>query len=496
MDDDINIENIDDQFEQYKDSDDWEKRTDLAEAYLNIFYEMCYDFACDKLPEDGVEELMPLVERIEVLRGNTSWSLRANVYHILMEQAENQDDMQAIIMNGELSVDSLFRQLKEEKETKHLVYGSLSMTYYTLMRHVPEEAVVYWKKSVHYIKESILDNPANANWILYFNLLYLHTTPENFELQASQAAEAEAFRNWCLSLEDDDQVISYTIASLLIRFRESTNYNVPDDFVFPNEEYYFWLEKSLSDPKAGLSPIETSGAGHFYKKEGARLQRIDLLERALDYFEKTYYEELDNSGFSIYYIADVLEKTADVYKQNGSQNESDLYMTKALEWYEDKQEIIQHNFSLIHHYTEFLERCYHYTGNIQHPSLDFIQSMIKLTEEVGKGYYSGPYLMQARFALHQKQEHATVAFLCKMLLLHELCVEGPVQDFYNDLTKGDFPYVEKFLENTLLFMKEVSKGYCYNPQIKFEKLNLMDDVTVIESWIIRKGEIRKNTNKE
>jgi hypothetical protein len=484
-------ENIDELFERCKVSGTWQEKENLAEAYLDIFNEMCYDFACSKLTEDGIQELYPVVEKIEWLKGSNEWSLRAQTYHILMEDAEMREDNLSVIKNGQLAIEALSKQLEQGAEEKYIVYQSLSYCYYTLIPYLAEDAVLYWKKSLQYSKESILENSREANWIQYFTIMYSSLKQETFTLTELIVREQNLFRKWSLALEEKEGSLSFVIASKFIRFKEFEDDSAQDDFMFPEKEYFFWLEKSLEDEMPELNPMKISDAGHFYKKEGVRLQRIDLLERALAYFEKIFYKSSNEELFCIYYISDVLENIARIYTKQGFPEKCDTYITNALQWNEDKQELIQGNFSLLIHYAEFLERCYHHDGDIPRPAIDFIKSVVKQSEAIGGGYYSGPYFLQARLALEQKNEHLAMAFLCKNLLLHELCIEDQVKEFYNNLTKGVHPYLEKFLESTLLFMKEVTEGYYYNPVITFAELNLMNDVQVIETWIIRKGEIRK-----
>ena len=252
----------------------------------------------------------------------------------------------------------------------------------------------------------------------------------------------------------------------------------------------------MFDEIPDLGSMESSNAGHFYKKEGIRLQRIDLLERALIYFEKVFYNYSNNGAFCIYYISNVLENIAGIYKKAGLAEKAAACITKALEWNEEHYETIETNYSLLFHYAEFLVRSYDYREDVQIPSLDFILSIIKRAEIKGDGYYSGSYFLQTQIALIQKNEHLAVASVSKALLLHELCIDNVVEEFYENLTKGIYPYLEKFLESTLAFLKEIRINYCYNPTIKFTALNLMSDTEVIEAWIIRKGELRKRKNVE
>lgn len=469
-------EDIEDLYEQYKDTGTAAQKAELAEKYLDLFSELSYDFACGKLTEDGVELLLPIVEKIEVLQQTISWSLRAQVHELLMENAEANEDPERVIKHGKLAIEAAMNQLSEEEDKQQIYYERISFCYSSLMDYIPLEADELWEKSLQFIKASILDNASRANWVHYLKLIYLPSGEE----------ERSLFRQWALSL-DENRGLGFTIASSFIRYKELLEYTDPDT-PFPQDEYNFWLEKSLEDEPVEANNFEISGMGHFYRKEGVRLHRIDLLERSLIYFEKMFYEF--SEPFAIHYITDVLEQIAIIYRQLELYERADAIITQALEWNEDKQEFIEDNFSLLLHYARFLENCYHYPGNIPRPTLGFIHTIVRQAEETGQGYYSGPYLLQARMALVQKDERLAVVYLSKAMLLHELCIEDSIKEFFENLAKDTYPYLEKFLKNTIIFMKEVSEGYYFNPKIKFAELVQMSDDAVVEGWILRKAEIK------
>jgi hypothetical protein len=135
--------NIDDLFEQLKDSGNEREKAGLAESYLDLFHELSYDFACNKF--DDVEYLYTLVEKIEILKGAVSWSLRTQAYSMQMDQAETNADSAAVISNGHLAIEALYNQLTEGEEKKQFIYQNLAHYYYTLLNYLPDKAVEYWK---------------------------------------------------------------------------------------------------------------------------------------------------------------------------------------------------------------------------------------------------------------------------------------------------------------------------------------------------------------
>jgi hypothetical protein len=98
--------------------------------------------------------------------------------------------------------------------------------------------------------------------------------------------------------------------------------------------------------------------------------------------------------------------------------------------------------------------------------------------------------------MESKQERKAVRELSKMLLLHELCVNEGILEFYKTLDRTAFPYVEKFLKSTMMFMSEVKEGYVFDPKIKISELEEMSEEQIIDAWILRKAEIRKRARKE
>ncbi|MBC7485941.1 MAG: hypothetical protein H7282_04240 [Cytophagaceae bacterium] len=481
-------------FEQYKTSSTAEEKDELAILYQDSLNEMHYDFSCGKLTDDGVDLMMPIVEKIEFLNGCISWELRAQTYSILMDQAKDAGDHLAVTSNGQLAIDSLIHQLETEQEQRNQSYHGLANVHYTLVSYVLEDQIEHWKKSLQYIKAAILEEPQTANWTHYLELVFGRLQQETQALSACRNEEKKVFRNWCQTLEEKKGSLTFKIASQFARLKEFKNDSTQDEFLFPENEYLFWLEKSLQDDLPDLSGYEISDIGHFYKKEGMHLQRVDVLQQALRCYRKMIKEEDSGNGFAVYYVTDVLEQIAEVYWRSGDHATADEYMTEALLWNEDKLDHIGSNFSLQLHYAEFLERCESYEGSIIKPRLSFVLEMTKRAEELGEGYYSGPCYIQARLALKENQEHKAAALIAFSLLLHELTIEESLQAFQQHLPKGPFPYLQNFLADTLTFMQEVRANYYFSPKHTFATLRVLTEDEIMGAWILRKAEI-KNRNK-
>jgi len=483
-------EDPDQLFERYKHNGTQAQKEALAENYLDLFHELCYDYACGKLLPDGVQLLPEIVEKIEVLKDLTDWSLRAQAFEILMEDAEEREETEAVIKNGHLAIEASRRYVAEQGEYKQIYLNKISFCYYTLISYEPQAIDEYWMRSLEYSKNSICEDPEKANWIQYFHLLYSFLKNPTPRTVYEQAKERSFMREWSLSLGNNGSLY-FVIASSFIRYKEIQTYQ--EQFIFPEQEYLYWLEASLHEEKPQSSERRLSEAGHFYRKEGVRLKRIDLLEKALSLFQKMFYEE--GELFALYYATDALEQLAILHNARGNGVYADVAIQQALDWNEEHRELIGQNFSVLLHYAEFLERCYHYQGSIFKPSLSLIEEIAVQAEAKGEGYYSGPYLILARVAMESKQERKAVRELSKMLLLHELCVNEGILEFYKTLDRTAFPYVEKFLKSTMMFMSEVKEGYVFDPQIKISELEEMSEEQIIDAWILRKAEIRKHVRK-
>jgi len=193
----------------------------------------------------------------------------------------------------------------------------------------------------------------------------------------------------------------------------------------------------------------------------------------------------------VYYISDATEQMAIVYENLGMQEQADAAMTKALKWNEEQYEVIQSNFSLLSHYSEFLLRCHTYQGDIEKPSLAFIKTILLETEALGEGYYSGPYYLQAQIALLENESHRAVFYLCKNLLLHELNIEDSLILFQELDHTAHHPYVQNFLSLTLAFFKEVRADYYFSPKFTIAQLDEMTEEEIVTAWIVRKMELKK-----
>ncbi len=488
MNNNLDLDNLNELYVSCIENGSFEERELLSENYLDLFSELCYDFACGKLTKFGLSCLIPIVEKVEALKGRILWSSRAHTYMTLMEDAEKNNSKE-VIKFGERAIDALFHQMEEEPEDLKLAYENCTLCFYTLSKYDIDKELFYWEEALHYIKKAIQLDPIEANWIYYYKLLYTTLGKENLALIEKRKLEILNFKTLGHSLSYN-QGLYFIIASQLLRFKEVIDFEKSGEFIFPEGIYFYWLEESMAQPEALFTTFELSNAGHFYHKEGLRLKRLDLLKKALNYFRKLY----DDSNYGLYpitYISNVLEHIALLYKANGTIEMADDYMSRALLWNENKLDSIKNNFSSVLHYAEFLERCYSYSGTIPRPTLSTIKSIVSIAEKEGKGFYSGPYLLQARIASEENDETLAIVYICKSLILHELCIQEILIDF-NEKTSIEFaPKMKLFLEETLIFMKEVNEGYYYNPLIKWEELTTMNDVEILEVWTQRKEEIRK-----
>src|SRR5690606_726876 len=151
---------------------------------------------------------------------------------------------------------------------------------------------------------------------------------------------------------------------------------------------------------------------HFLYKEGKRLSNITIIEAAI-YHYQWLIERVEAPAFEVFYTASALENIAAIYLQNQEAAKADEFLNKAIAFYEEHLALVKSNPSVLMHYTEFLERCYHHQGNIQKPPLAHLHELAAQTEEEGEGMYSSPTMLRIRLALLESNEGDAVFHLTR-----------------------------------------------------------------------------------
>lgn len=478
----VDIERMDAYSERCLKEGAYDDKAELAEAYMQLFGQICYDYACSKYSYEGLQDILEIVEKVEMLQGETLWELRADAYMNLLEAAAEEDPEQTLFY-GEKCVEALNAYIAEVGE-EYIPYQKLSRVLHLLADQDDDKRFKHWKDALISIKKAVEIAPEEVNWIYYLQLLYTPLMEEDEDIEKNLPEEKKRFNELVETLQLV-QGIQYRIASDFHRLQDSGIYDISE------EEYVFWLDKSLErDAAVNYDFPELSDAAHFYHSEGVKRHRLDLLQRSLEYYLFQRNNE-PRAGFTIHYIAKNLEDIATVYQENGKPEKADDYLSQALSYYMEHEDVFMDNFSVLSHYGEFLERCYyHYNGKSDKPSIEKIRSIAKLAEKEGNGFYSGPFLLQARMALEEKNEDLAIFQLQRSLLLHELCIDKEIIKFSELYENSDFPKLNKFLKETLQFMKEVDEGYYYDPKIRWPEIQLMNKEQTNQVWENRMKEIR------
>lgn len=481
-----NFHGLDQLFEQYMQSGSAEDRELLAyEGYLSLLGEMRYDYACHKLTDTGISLLMPVVEKAELLLEEPLWELKADVLVILLDNAINHypEKVTAYFEEAENALHHFLKTSPEKAREAHQALAAI----HDLMVHAADDDFRknHWEQAVDHIKTSVNQDPKEADWHFYLTLLYL---PSAVSVE-DQRKEILYFEELTRSLEKQSPEMPYHFARAYHRLYEHLEWQKVDLSLFPEKEYLYWLDKARLWDGEGLEPIYLTEAGHFFNNEGNRLKRIDLLKAAIGIYEMCY-EPSGNNAFEVYYVASALESIAMLYEEKGEMAQAADFMDQASEVYENHLDSIRNNFSTLIHYAEFLERCYHYAGDIQKPSLQQIKELARLAEEEGNGMYSSPMMLLARVALSEQEEETAIFQITKSLILHELCIDNEVKKMREDISASSFEKLRKFLDDTLTFMLEVEENYYLDTQIKWDELKHMSENEVAKAWEERKQEIR------
>ena len=455
-------------------------KQNLLEAYISMLGQMQYDFACGKLNNQGLSALLPTIKIIEDLEEKPFYGFRAQIYMILMEVSEKDNFTEAknYCLKAIASLEEDFKVNKEDFQD-----GCNYMAECFLFLSKEANKSHYWIEALKWIKKSLEADPLNGNWFLYFKMIYL-PEDEFVKFKDLQNKEIEESKSYVKQLAN--KPILYTIiATQFKRLLEvSKNYNF-------DEEYFFFLNKSLEIPiKESMHILRLSDIGHFYHNEGVRLQRIDLLEKALEYHEFINKNE-DLNALSVYYLAKDYIEISNIYFNKKDHEASDNYLQTAADCFEVNYNVIKTKYSPLLHYFEFLVNSKLTNKNITLPTTQKIKSIGNKLITMGEGFYSDPYFLMAKIALNENNEELATAFITRSLILHELCIDKEILEFKNKYSNLKFEKLNKFLDKTIDFIQRVRKNYYYAPEIKWIELKEMNNNEVLSQWELVKARIEE-----
>lgn len=443
-------------------------RTEVMESgFMTLYSYFSYDQMCGKLGDFGLDLLDDVVESAEEFYGSPLRKLRAEVLHYRIDEtkATHVDQAKELALRA---VDEL--SLEIHSDLSALTFRA--RTYQQLAELDANRAVHYWKRATEDLKAA----GEFSVWILY------HQWPESItgmrEEQENVRAEFNQRMNQYLRQTPD------RIWSLLDDAVRMQEYHPSPEL---KKQLTLWLEIALHWKNEEAAPMLLRTGGLLLHKQGKAQQRAEYFAKAIECFEQFITKDRAHA-MEVYYMASVYTDWAALEESQG--NSGTPYLAKAWEVYREHEEIVRINFSSLLHYAEFLEQLYFNDQLTERPSQEEILSLAVAAEEMGKGYYSGPGMIQARIAIRHDDAETALYHLCRLLLRHELCIDDLIKNLRGSLTDNASREVTDFLDATLTFMADVSEGYYYDPAFSMEELNTLSRLETMEAWHQRQMEIR------
>jgi hypothetical protein len=465
------------------------EKEDLAlNGYESLFWEMNYDHACSKLTEDGMSFLLPMVDNMEILLGEKKWQHRSFALHILLEHAckNNPETALGILQD---TVNAFEQYLIAQPEEKLEIHRLLSLSYRWMMQTDPDTAFQFWQQAVSEIEKAIDADPEKASWSSLFDLLYI-PYPEHSGIKDAQKKLQEIFNKKTEELENTlGAAISYPIALAYQHLKEQLEWKNIEN-ISPESTALRWAEKAIAYNPDSITRIDLHECAEFFNRIGFHTQRIDFLLKTISLHERVI-KATDDCPMEIYYIASIWKQIAVIHLTNKEQILADEAIGQAQSIYKKHLNQIKSNRSSFLHYAEFLEYCYTYEGAIPKPTLSELKHVANEIEMESEGFLSYPYVLLMRIALFENNEQQAIIQGTKSLILHELCADSTFNGLCEEFADTNFNEFNHFLQETKLFMKEVSEGYYYNPDIKWNQLRTMSSEEIRMYWEKRKEEIRK-----
>lgn len=501
----LNLDELDNIFDTYIKKGSTEQKKELGDAYYDSFCDMSYDFACGKLTDYGISLLLPVLDKASLLLKEDLLEAYVSAHMTLLEDAieKHPDKVNEYFQSA---VNILEQFMKESPENEQEGKRNLGLVH-EMMTEYHHFNLDFWSKSITYIKESIQIKPIEGDWFSYLKLLYVPYEIRRTQKIDSNTAVDELYRQWdeyrikeigvfkpfVKTMIDTDSNSSLPLALAYKRLKEYLVWLKDDLASFPENDYGYWINEAKQWQGQNTTRIDLTEAAFFFKAEGIRLDKIDLLETATRLFQKLI-DKLEDTAFEVNYLAETWEAISNIHLKNKKYVLADKYLNKTVLLYDQFTNKVYSNPSVLMHYTKFLERCYLYPGNIVKPTLEKIKSLAQQTEEEGEGMYSEPTMLRIRLALYENKEKEAVFHVTRMLLQHELCIEDALRSLQQNPIVTPFPHLQEFLKDTLIFMKEIEENYYLDTKIKWDQLKVMDQDEIASSWEKRKIEL-KNREK-
>ncbi|MBL3658395.1 hypothetical protein [Fulvivirga sediminis] len=489
---DYNIAALFNLFEDLKNSSDKETKSNLAEGLLSLFANMDYDHACGKLTTDGINYLLPILEKAKILSNEPLLTYFSRAYLILLQEAiNNQEPEETILLYMEKAIEVNESVIHSDDEELQEAYHNLAMAFELILEHKP--SAYYLEQAYHNIQKSIAMDTNNGDWQLYLRLIFIPisaTAPNDQKaISTLQLSEKSNFQQFAEEKFMQNNNISMTICQSIHQLKEHLKWHKLPEALFPEDLYSPWIERALDWEINSSGRIEVNENAHFLHNEGIRLERIDLLNKAA-YLYQRLIDAVESPAFEVYYLAKNAEAISDIYLKQGELNKGYLYRNKATEIYETHIDTVMNNYSTHAHYTEFLFSNYFFDEPIHKPSIEELEKHAVLCEHEGNGHYSKPTSLRIKLALHENKEEKAIFLMSRLLILLELLYDE-VNDLLDTTDASKHPSFYQLLLDTKALFQEISDHYYYHPKLRWDDVKDMSPDTIISTWENRKAELKE-----
>lgn len=450
------------------------------EGYLSYLSQIAYDLICGKFPDAELIHFLDPIEKAESLLETKLWMQRGLSHFYIMEIDLKNKNLDAFFKNGTLAIEYFQKSIDQKDEDFEDNYNKMASIYENFAAELKVNQLKNWSLAIATLQEAIALNPLEAQWLLYIELLYsAYDIPSLRDLQKK---EKILFDQLVENIKSEN--IFHLIAMAYFKHYEYLKFTKKDLSLFPEEDYLFYLEKALVKTPHKLTYFSAIEAGQYFHKEGLRLKRIDALEVAISYYQRTIGTQEDRF-FGVRRLADIYEDMADIHQLNNNVPQANLALKKATSLFVENIEHVETEFSFALTYAEFLERGLTKDWYDAKPSISEAKKYAQLAERLGKGYNTTASAILTRLFLLENNEDEAIFTLIKELSLHDNCLNR----FLGDFQYTAWPKFSGFVSEHLKFFAEVRNNY-YDPQITWEELQKMSREEIFQYWEKRKTEIK------